>query len=255
MRLIDTHAHLYLEEFDQDIDNIINRSIRAEVDRIVLPNIDSLTLEPMDQLVKRFSENCFQLIGLHPTHVKENYLTELGNVLNKFEKDRYVGIGEIGIDLYWDKTYLKEQIYVFENQLSFALTNNLPVVIHARDSFEVIYESISKTEFTEVHGIFHAFAGNIEQAEKIIQKGYLIGIGGVVTFKNSKLAEVVKSVDLEHIVLETDSPYLTPAPYRGQRNESSYIRIIADKIAEVKGISVEQVAEVTTRNAIMLFGL
>jgi len=255
MRLVDTHSHIFLEEFDNDIDEVIKRSIDAGVDRIVLPNIDSSTFKRLHLLTLKYPEYCFPLMGLHPTHVKGNYEIELEKVLNQFNYYDYKGIGEIGIDLYWDKTHLNEQIVVFEQQLSFALSKNLPVVIHARDSLDVIFASISKAEFKGLKGIFHAFTGNIDQAEKIINGGFMLGIGGIVTFKNSNLAEIVKSVGLENIVLETDSPYLAPMPFRGKRNESCYIRIIAYRISEITGESVDRVAEITTSNAVKLFGL
>ncbi len=255
MQLIDTHAHLYLEDFDDDLEQTIQRSINKQVDNIILPNIDSSTFQRLHRLTDRFPENCVPLMGLHPTHVKESYETELEKVLSRFDLYDYKGIGEIGIDLYWDKTFLREQIIVFERQLALAVTKNLPVVIHARDSFDEIFQSILKTQFAGLRGIFHAFTGTRGQAELVIAKGFKIGIGGIVTFKNSHLSEVVQSIDLDHIVLETDSPYLAPVPYRGKRNESSYIRIIAEKVAEIKGISIEEVAERTTKNAIELFNL
>jgi TatD DNase family protein len=255
MRLIDTHSHLYLDDFEEDIDDTIQRAVDVNVDRIILPNIDSATVEPMLKLVEKYTQICFPLLGLHPTHVKENYNIELEKVFKQFDRYLYKGIGEIGIDLYWDRTYLEEQIYVFEKQLGFALNRNLPVVIHARDSFDIIFESVKKVEFRGLRGVFHAFTGDGYQAENVIRNGFKLGIGGIVTFKNSNLAEVVKSVGLEHIVLETDSPYLAPVPYRGKRNESSYIRIIAGKIAEIKKINIEEVAEITTKNAVQLFGL
>lgn len=255
MRLVDTHSHLYLEEFDHDIDEVIQRSIGAGVDRIVLPNIDSSTFERLHLLAQKYPVYCFPLMGLHPTHVKESYKDELEKVLNQFRLYDYKGIGEIGIDLYWDKTFLNEQIYVFEKQLSFSLEKNLPVIIHARDSFDVIFSCISRIEFKSLRGIFHAFTGNIEQAEKIIGRGFKLGIGGIVTFKNSNLTDVIKSIGLQHIVLETDSPYLAPVPCRGKRNESSYIRIIAGRIAEITEETIEHVAEITTRNAVQLFDI
>jgi TatD DNase family protein len=255
MRLIDTHSHLYLDDFAADIDDTIQRAVDVNVDRIILPNIDSTTIEPMLKLVEKYTEICFPLIGLHPTHVKDNYKIELERILNQFDGYNYKGIGEIGIDLYWDKTYLQEQIYVFEKQLGFALNRNLPVVIHARDSFDTIFESVTKAEFRGLRGVFHAFTGDLYQAEIVISNGFKLGIGGIVTFKNSNLAEVVESVGMEHIVLETDSPYLAPVPYRGKRNESSYLRFTAGKIAEIKKITIEEVAEITTNNAVQLFGL
>jgi TatD DNase family protein len=255
MRFIDTHAHIYLKDFDDDIDSVIQRAFNEQIGTIILPNIDSSSISSLHKLTEKYPDHCFPLMGLHPTSVKGNYKHELNKILSQFDNYKYHGVGEIGIDLYWDKNFIDEQISVFEKQLSFALKRSLPVVIHARDSFDLIFKSIAKTEFAGLKGIFHAFTGNEEQAKWIINKGFKIGIGGIVTFKNSAIAQVVKSINLEHIVLETDSPYLTPAPYRGKRNETSYLKIIGAKIAEIKGISLEEVAEKTTENAVQLFAL
>jgi TatD DNase family protein len=198
---------------------------------------------------------CFSLIGLHPTHVKENFSPELDRLFEVYENNRFYGIGEIGIDLYWDKTFIEEQKAAFKQQVNFALNKKLPVVIHARESFTEIIQCLKQINSKEFCGIFHAFTGTIEQADEVIEMGYYIGIGGVVTFKNAHLAEVVKRIDLNHIVLETDSPYLAPDPYRGKRNESAYIPIIAEKIAQIKGVSIGEVADKTTKNASEIFNI
>jgi TatD DNase family protein len=255
MRLIDTHSHIYLGDFDKDIDEVISRAVSAGVDTIFLPNIDSESIERVHTLTNRFPLQCIPLMGLHPTSVKADYDEELNKIFTQFDRFKYKGIGEIGIDLYWDKSFLEQQVIVFEKQLHYALEHSLPVVIHARDSFNEIFKCLSKPEFLGVKGIFHAFTGSLELAQWIVDRGFLLGIGGVVTFKNAKLPEVIKVVGLDHIVLETDAPYLTPAPFRGSRNESSYIRIIAGKIAEIKQTSVDEVARITTRNALQIFGL
>lgn len=255
MTFIDTHSHLYLKQFDNDIDEVINRAIEAGVGKIVLPNIDSKSIESLHNLSDRYSDTCVPLMGLHPTHVKDNYQEELALVFARFEQFEYKGVGEIGIDLYWDKISLKQQQYAFEQQLDFALKNDLPVVIHARDSFNEILEIIRRNHFDGLKGIFHAFTGDHELAEEIIDLGYLLGIGGIITFKNSHLSEVIGAIDLCHLVLETDSPYLAPVPYRGKRNESSYVTIIAEYLAKVKNVGIDKVAEITTANAKRLFRL
>ena len=251
---IDTHTHLYLEDFDKDIDAVIKRATDAGVDKFFLPNIDSTSVEVMHDLCKRYPKQCFPMMGLHPCSVKENYSEELKTAHELLKTNKYYAVGEIGIDLYWDKTYLPQQIDAFEKQIQWALDLNLPIVIHCRDAFDEIYNVLSKTKKLP-KGIFHCFSGNAEQAQKIIDLGgFKLGIGGVVTFRNSGLDKALEHVDLKHIVLETDSPYLTPTPYRGQRNESSYVRIIANRIAEIKNCNVGLVAEITTKNAIEIFG-
>lgn len=255
MYFIDTHSHIYLEHFNEDIDDVMKRALEADVQKIILPNIDSASVKPMHHLVDRYPETCVPLLGLHPTHVKENYKEELSKVLDHFSEYEYKGIGEIGIDLYWDKTHVNEQTYAFEEQLHFARKHDLPVVIHARDSFSEIIEIVKKKEFNNVFGIFHAFTGDLKLANEIISMGFLLGAGGILTFKNAGLAEVIAEVDINHIVLETDSPYLTPTPFRGKRNESAYIKLIAEKLAEIKNISVQKVGEITSANARKIFKL
>ena len=254
MEFIDTHTHLYLEDFSSDIDEIIERAIASGVNKLFLPAVDSSSTHDLVSLCEKYPQNCFPMIGLHPTSVNADFQDELRNVEDELKKGFYIAVGEIGIDLYWDKTYFKEQSEAFLRQLSLAKQYNLPVVIHTRDSFNETYDLINSFTNESVKGIFHCFSGNVDDAFKIIEKGFKIGVGGVVTFKNSLLSQVVKEIELEHIVLETDAPYLTPAPYRGKRNESSYIPIIARKIAEIKDVSLEEVAAITTRNAYEVFG-
>lgn len=254
-KYIDTHSHMYLPQFSEDVDECVHKAINAGVDKIVLPNIDSESIPLLNTLLEKFPKNCFGLMGLHPTSVKENYKTELDNVFATLESGKYIGLGEIGIDLYWDKTHISQQIEVFSEQVKYSIDKKLPFIIHARDSFNEIFNTLNKITNTKYSGIFHAFTGNIEQAEQAIDMGLLIGIGGIVTFKNSGLAEVVEQININHIVLETDSPYLTPTPHRGKRNESSYITLIAQKIADIKGVSLEELAQVTTKNAEELFGI
>ena len=251
---IDTHTHLYLEEFNADIDAAIKRAGEAGTDKFFLPNIDSTSVDALHGLCKKYPTQCFPMMGLHPCSVKENLAEELSLVHQLLKVNKYYAVGEIGLDLYWDKTFIAQQIEAFEKQIQWALEFDLPIVIHCRNAFDEIYEVLSNTKKLP-KGIFHCFSGNTEQANKIIALGnFKLGIGGVVTFKNSGLDKVVEQIDLKHLVLETDSPYLAPVPYRGQRNESSYIRIIANKIAEIKNCNVGVVAEITTKNAIEIFG-
>ncbi len=254
MKLIDTHTHLYLEQFDNDIDEVIKRALENKVEQFFLPNIDSTTIAPMMDLVSKYPDNCFPTVGLHATSVKENFKEELKIVEQQLENNKFYAIGEIGIDLYWDKTFLQQQEEAFEYQIELAKKHDLPIIIHARKSFNQIFNIIDKLNDDKLTGIFHCFGGSFEQANKIIDyKGFKLGIGGVLTFKNSKLGEVLKNVDLEHIVLETDAPFLAPSPFRGKRNESSYILNIAEKLAEIKNISLKKIAEITSKNAENLF--
>lgn len=251
---IDTHTHLYLEDFKNDIDAVIKRASDAGIDKFFLPNIDSTSVEVLHALCSKFPKQCFPMMGVHPCSIKENYRDELNIARDLLRKNKYYAIGEIGIDLYWDKTTLLQQVIAFEEQIQWALEMNLPIVIHCRDAFDEIYEVLTRAKKLP-KGIFHCFTGTIEQANKIIDLGgFKLGIGGVVTFKNSGLDKTVEQLDLKHLVLETDAPYLTPTPYRGQRNESSYVRIIANRIAEVKNCNVGLVAEITTKNAVEIFG-
>ncbi len=253
MQFVDTHSHLFLKEFDNDREETVSRAVSEGVDKILLPNVDSSTIDPMMDMVKKFPGHCFPMMGLHPTSVDENYLQQLEIVAGWLQKKKFYAIGEIGIDLYWDKTFLAEQQKVFLYQLDLAKQYNLPVVIHTRDSFAEVFELMDKKNDTSLRGVFHSFTGDLEDAKRVIGYGFKIGAGGILTFKNSGLDKVLAQIDLEHVVLETDSPYLAPVPKRGKRNESAYIPHIGRKLAEIHGVSLEEVAAITTRNAYDLF--
>ena len=255
MVFADTHTHLYLEEFNNDREDVIRNAVQKGVPYLFLPNIESGSIDGMLQLAKTFSEHCFPMAGLHPTSVKANYKEELLVVEKELagRRETYYALGEIGIDLYWSREFEEFQHLAFGIQLELAVKYDLPVVIHTRNSFENAIRVINEHKNRAIRGIFHCFGGNIEQAEKAIEMGFLLGIGGVITYKNSGLQKVVELIGLEHLVLETDSPFLPPVPYRGQRNESAYIPIIAAKIAEIKKVDVAEVAAITTRNALSLF--
>lgn len=253
MILTDTHTHLYLEQFDEDRRQVVERAIEDGVKYMLLPNIDSKTKKPMLDLCRDFPENIFPMMGLHPTDVKENYRGELDMVRSELEKGTYYAIGETGIDLYWDKTFLKEQQTALLEQVQMAKEFSLPIVLHVRESFDEVFEVIGDMNDDRLSGVFHCFTGTLEQAETIMNWGFKMGIGGVLTYKNSGLDKVVKDIPMEHLVLETDSPFLAPKPFRGKRNESSFIKYVAAKLAEVKEMAVEDVAEISTRNAVELF--
>ncbi len=254
MILTDTHTHLYSEQFNEDRTEIIHRAINNGVERLFLPNIDSSSINGMLALQQQFPKNCFAMMGLHPTSVKENYLEELSIIKNHLNQQYFCAIGEIGIDLFWDKTFLKEQQEAFRTQINWAKERNLPFVIHCRDSFNEMFEILDELNDEKMRGIFHCFTGNIEQAKHIINYGgFKLGIGGVVTFKNSGLEGVLKQVDIRHLVLETDSPYLAPVPYRGKRNESSYIVNVAEKLSDIYQLPIEKIAEITTQNSVEVF--
>lgn len=255
MILIDTHTHLFTEEFDSDRTEVVQRTISAGVKKMFLPNIDSSSVSAMLSLEKQFPKNCFAMMGLHPCSVTANYLEELKIVEDWLSKRKFIAIGEIGMDYHWDKTFISEQKNAFAKQIDLAKEYKLPIVIHQRECFEDAFEIVKSKYDNNLRGIFHCFTGTIKEANIIISLGgFKLGIGGAITYKNSKLPEVLRQIDLKHIVLETDSPYLTPVPHRGKRNESSFIIFVAQKIAEVKGITVEEVAEITTRNAGEIFG-
>ena len=255
MQFIDTHSHLYLPEFDKNRDEVINRAIREGIEKICLPNIDTRSVKPMMDLVNKYPDFCFPMIGLHPTSVRKNYRDVLKKVQEYLLKENFIAIGEIGIDLYWDNTYIKEQKKAFREQIGLAIDNHLPVVIHIRESFDDVFQILDDFKPDYPKGIFHSFTGNLYQANRAIAMGFKLGIGGIVTFKNSGLDKVVKDIDPKHIVLETDSPYLAPVPKRGKRNESSYLVFTAQKIAELHNITIEKIAEITTQNAIKIFNL
>jgi TatD DNase family protein len=255
MNLIDTHTHLYLSDFDADRDEMIKRAIDCGVVKLLLPNIDVQSIDQMLSSVSSYPGICFPMAGLHPTSVKDDYLVQLDKIEELFFKHKFVAIGEIGIDLYWDKTHLEEQKIAFRRQISFALVNGVPVVVHARESFPEVFSVLNEFRGKGLKGVFHAFTGSITDAEQAIDIGFKLGIGGIVTFKNSGLDRVVKETGLRHLILETDSPYLSPVPYRGKRNESSYLCIINKKVAEIFSISEEEVASITFANSTELFNL
>jgi len=256
MHLTDTHTHLYLSDFTSDIDKVIERAISNGITKMLLPNIDSRSIKVMNNLAADYEDFVFQMIGLHPGSVKEDFKKELKIVEEELIKGKYIAVGETGIDLYREKKYIKEQLLAFERQLKLAKEYDLPIVIHARNSFTEIFKTLEKFKKSGLRGVFHAFTGTIDQAEYIINRfNFKLGIGGIVTFKNSGLDKVVGGIDLEHIVLETDSPFLAPVPWRGRRNESGYLIYIAEKIAQIKNISQVKVAEITTQNAFDIFGI
>ena len=255
MQFIDSHAHLYADEFAADIDEVIRRAVERDVTRMILPDIDSQSRKAMLLLHDKYPVNCPVMIGLHPTSVKADYKIELEKIDEIINEHPFCAIGETGIDLYRDKTFFKQQIDSFTYQIELALKYDLPIVIHSRKSINEILSVLRSYNGKGLTGVFHCFPGNTDEAKKVTDLGFYLGIGGVVTYKNSGMAEVVKHIDLKHLLLETDAPYLTPAPHRGKRNESSYIPIIAEFIASLKGISTEEVAQTTTSNAIHLFNL
>lgn len=254
MILTDTHIHLYSEEFDADREKLIELAVAHGISRFFLPNIDSSSINVMLDLENRHGEVCFPMMGLHPCSVKENWREEMDIVENWFKKRRFVAVGEMGIDLFWDKTYVEEQKKVFLKQVDLANHYQLPIVIHSRESFDMIYELLHEIPKKEPYGIFHCFTGTEEQAQQAIDMGFYLGIGGVLSFKNSGLDKVVEKISLEHIVLETDAPYLAPAPFRGKRNIPEYLKIVAQKLADLKSVSLEEVARITTENSIKIFG-
>lgn len=255
MIITDTHTHLYSEAFDEDRDGIIQRAIDLGVTRFFVPAIDSTYTERMLQLKNDYPDNIFLMAGLHPTHVKENYEEELGHVEQLMRKHQYYAIGEIGIDLYWDKTFLREQHEAFAKQIRLAKAMELPIVIHCRDAFDEVFEVLEQEKEDNLRGIFHCFTGNLEQAQKAISYNMKLGIGGVVTFKNGKIDTFLNQIDIRNIVLETDAPYLAPTPFRGKRNESSYIVYVLKKIAALYDMTETKVAEITTENSKEVFGI
>ena len=252
---VDSHSHIYSSDFSLDRDEVITRALEAGVERIVLPNIDSSSVKPLLDLADTLPGLFFPLLGLHPTSVKEDFRKELLILEYWLGKRKFYGIGEIGIDLFWDKTFLGEQIEAFITQIGWAKSRNFPIVIHVRDSFNEVMEQLKKVYTPDLRGVFHSFTGSLEQAEQIIELGFKIGINGIITFKNSDLGETVSKVDPRHLLIETDSPWLAPVPHRGKRNECSYIVTVASKIAELHGTTVQNIADITSQNAKELFGL
>lgn len=252
--LVDTHTHLFAEEFDADRSETIEKALLAGVGRFYLPNIDSTSIAGMLALEKQFPAQCFAMMGLHPCSVNERYEEELKTVEDWFAKRKFSAVGEIGMDYHWDKTFIPQQKDAFARQIELAKKYRVPIVIHQRECFEDLFRIVKEQNTSELRGIFHCFTGSVEEANRIISLGgFKMGIGGAVTYKNSKLPEVLKQLDLKHIVLETDSPYLPPVPHRGKRNESSFITLVAQKVAEIKGITMEEVAAITSKNAEEIF--
>ncbi|MBO7418081.1 MAG: TatD family hydrolase [Bacteroidaceae bacterium] len=256
LRMIDTHSHLFTEEFDADRAEVLKRAKEEGVSRIYMPNIDETTLDRLLQVCEDNNGYCFPMMGLHPTSVNENFDIALQQVRQCLEahRDKFVAVGEIGIDLYWDDTFLEQQLEVFDTQIKWALEMNLPIVVHCRKAIHYIYKVLLPYKDTALRGIFHSFTGDSEEAELMLQfERFMIGVNGIVTFKKSAIPAVLPSIPFERIVLETDSPYLTPVPHRGERNESSYIRYTLMKVAEVLSLSPEKVATQTTNNALRMF--
>jgi TatD DNase family protein len=255
MNITDTHTHLYSEAFDDDRSTVIAEAISNGVKRFFIPAIDSTYTERMLELKNAHAEHVFLMMGLHPTHVKENYKEELAHVSEMLAAHPFVAIGEIGIDLYWDKSFLKEQQDAFRSQIRLAKKHGLPIVIHCREAFDAIFEILEEEKGDDLFGIFHCFTGSLERANTAISYNMKLGIGGVVTFKNGKIDTFLNKIDLKHIVLETDSPYLAPVPYRGKRNESVYILKVLEKVASIYGKTTAEVAEITTQNSKVVFGV
>lgn len=256
MKIIDTHSHIYSEEFDNDIEEVILRAKQVGVESILLPNVDVDSIVRLHSIADRYTDYCIPMMGLHPTSIGEDWLFQLEIIKQQFSKRSYIAIGEIGLDLYWDRTYEKEQRQAFEEQLRWSIEYDLPVAIHSRDAILECVECIKNIGPEKLRGVFHSFGGSENELTEILGlENFLLGINGVVTFKNSTLSAVLKQTDLSKIIVETDSPYLAPVPYRGRRNESSYTIKVAEKLAEIFGLSLNEVGEMTTENAIKLFGL
>lgn len=253
--IIDTHTHLYSEEFKDDIAEVIHRAEKEQVKKFCLPAIDSETHNAMLALEEAYPARCFAMMGLHPCSVKENYKEELKIAAEWFEKRKFIAVGEIGLDFYWDRTFETQQMEAFQTQIDWAFQYNLPIVVHTRNAMQETINIVKERQNGSLNGIFHCFSGSYESAKEIIKAGFYLGIGGVLTYKKANLAEVLTHISLEHIVLETDAPYLTPVPFRGKRNESSYLKYVIEKLAEVKSTSIEEVCTITTKNAQKIFGL
>lgn len=251
----DTHAHLYSNQFDNDRDAMVQRALQAGVRYLFLPNIDLPSIPTMLDLEAAYPQHCFAMMGLHPCSAEANYLTDLRVMEDWLAKRRFVAIGEIGLDYYWSKEFIAEQKEAFRIQCRWAKELDIPTIIHARDSLDDLIELVREEKTDRLRGIFHCFSGTAAQAKAVLELGFLIGIGGVITYKNSGLADAIREVPLSSIVLETDAPYLTPVPHRGKRNESSYIPLIAEKLADVLHSSIDEIARVTTANALQLFGV
>lgn len=255
MILTDTHTHLYYVIDEKERAEQIERCFKNDITRLFLPNVSSQSIAMVMDLAKAYPQNCFPMLGLHPCDVKENFEEELSIINQHIQKNKIYAIGEIGIDLYWDKTFLKQQQQAFITQINWAKNLDLPIVIHCRDAFDEVFEILTSQKDDKLRGIFHCFTGDISQANLAIDLGFYLGIGGVVTYKKAGLDKVVEEINLENIVLETDAPYLAPIPFRGKPNESSYLIHTAQKVADIKNISLEEVAEITTANSFKIFGV
>ncbi len=255
MQIIDTHTHLYSSQFNEDRDAVVQRAIEVGVSHFVIPAIDSTYTQKMLDLEANYPENIFLMMGLHPTYVKENVAEELAIVKEWIDKRKFAAIGEIGIDLYWDKTFLKEQQHAFRTQIQWAKERKMPINIHCREAFDEVFEILEEQKGPDLFGIFHCFTGDLAQAKKAISYNMKLGIGGVVTFKNGKIDKFLNEIPLSEIVLETDAPYLAPTPYRGKRNESSYLTNVIDKLVDIYGISEKEIARITTENAKKVFAI
>jgi len=255
MKWIDTHSHLYLQQFDDDRDEMMKRCKENGVDHIFLPDIDASTTDSLWKLVDQYPNTCFGMSGLHPCSVNENYREQLEHVSKIAREKPIVAIGEIGLDYYWDKTYVEQQKLAYRAQIEMALELDLPIIIHSRDSLDDTIGMVEDFADPRLKGVFHCFNGDVKQMERIQKLGFFMGLGGVITFKNSKMEDVLSEIDMNLVILETDSPYLTPTPFRGKRNESSYIPLIGEKLAEVRNLKIDEVAQITTRNAKLLYKL
>ncbi|MFV0483858.1 MAG: TatD family hydrolase [Bacteroidales bacterium] len=255
MQLFDTHAHLYLSDFDSDIDETLERAKVKGVDNIILPNIDKNSIAPLMALCGKYPNLLHPAMGLHPSDVKEDFEQQLALIKQELDRGKCVAVGEIGIDLYWDKTFISQQVEALKIQLQWAVDKDLPVILHVRDAFDEIFTVLEEFEKSNIRGVFHCFSGNKYQAKKAVGMGFYLGIGGVLTYKKNNICDAVKGVPLERIVLETDAPFLTPVPNRGKRNESANVFFVAKRMSEERGITIEEVAKQTTKNACELFGL
>ena len=255
MTLIDSHSHIYLPEFEEDKAKMLERAEKEDIRKILMPAIDSSTHGAMLKLEEEYPSACLSMMGLHPCSVKENFREELKIVRDYLEKRPFKAVGETGLDFFWDKTFVQQQYLAFHEQIEWALHYDIPVVIHSRNSMDECIEVVNEHQQGKLKGVFHCFSGNIEQAEQITDLGFYLGIGGVLTFKNSGLDTVMEKISLDNVVLETDAPYLAPVPFRGKRNEPSYLKYVVNKLAEIKNVSIEEIALVTTANAEKLFGV
>ena len=255
MNLIDTHVHLYEESYQNDLEAVIKKALSNGVQKMIMPNVDKESIAPMKQIALDYPTICLPMIGLHPCYVKDDFEAQLVIIENELSQNNYIAVGEIGLDLYWDKTFFEQQKEAFLVQTKWAIAHNLPIAIHSRESTKEAIELLKPLVSEKLNGVFHCFVGTVEEAKEIIEMGFYLGIGGVCTFKNGGIDKVLPSIPLDKIILETDGPYLAPVPFRGKRNESSYLTFIASKIAEIYGISTSEISEITTSNATKLFNL